>query len=107
MQGALITDFIMICAGALHRANGGYQLPVAQGADVGSLRRDATLRPGNQTGMTTNIIQKPDAALTTLLDALPGSDSVALLLQRDHELLHTPILRQCLDSLGCPLLVVR
>ena len=49
----------------------------------------------------------PDASLASLVEALTDTGSAALILQRNHELLRTPSLRQCLNSLNCPLLVVR
>jgi len=81
-------------------------LPVAGGKDATTLQQDAALRLGEQAESAV-FIQIPDATLPSLLDALAGTDSAALILQRDHDLLQTPTLRQCLGSLNCPLLVVR
>jgi len=81
-------------------------LPVERETDAAVLQQEAARRLGEQTG-TARFIRMPDATLPSLLEALADTDSAALILQRDHELLHTPRLRQCLDSLDCPLLVVR
>ena len=81
-------------------------LPVAQGMDTAVLQQEATLRLGEPAGEV-QFIQMPDASLPALLEALAGTGNAALILQRDHELLQTPTLRHCLNSLNCPVLVVR
>jgi nucleotide-binding universal stress UspA family protein len=81
-------------------------LPVAVGTDTAALRQAVVSRLGGQVAGA-QFIQIPDASLPSLLEALAGTDSAALILQRDHELLQTPTLRKCLNSLNCPLLVVR
>jgi nucleotide-binding universal stress UspA family protein len=81
-------------------------LPVVQGLDTEVLRQEAALHLGEQAGAA-QFIQMPDDSLPALLEALAGTGSAALILQRDHELLQTPTLRLCLNSLNCPVLVVR
>jgi nucleotide-binding universal stress UspA family protein len=81
-------------------------LPVNRGMDATSLQQQAVLRLGEQAEKV-QFIQMPDTSLPSLLEALADTDSAALILQRDHELLQTPTLSQCLNSLNCPLLVVR
>jgi len=81
-------------------------LPVTQGNDPAVLRQEAILRLGERAGEA-QFIQMPDASLPALLEALSGTGPAALILQRDHELLQTPTLRRCLNSLNCPVLVVR
>jgi len=81
-------------------------LPVTHGKGAAALQQEVTLRLGEQ-AESAEFIQMSGASLPSLLDALAGTDSAALILQRDHELLQTPTLRQCLNSLNCPLLVVR
>jgi nucleotide-binding universal stress UspA family protein len=81
-------------------------LPLSGGTDVVALQQKATSQLGEQ-AQAADFIQIPDTSLATLLEALADNDSAALILQRDHELLKTPTLRQCLNSLNCPLLVVR
>lgn len=81
-------------------------LPGTLGTDTATLRQAVISRLGEQAAGA-QFIQMPDASLPSLLEALTGTDSAALILQRDHELLQTPTLRKCLNSLNCPLLVVR
>jgi nucleotide-binding universal stress UspA family protein len=81
-------------------------IPVNRGMDAASLQQQAALRLGEEAAGV-QFIQMPDDSLPSLLEALAGTDSAALILQRDHELLQTPTLGQCLNSLNCPLLVVR
>jgi nucleotide-binding universal stress UspA family protein len=81
-------------------------LPAAQGMDAAVLQQEATLRLGEY-AVEAQFIQMPDASLPALLEALAGTGNAALILQRDHELLQTPTLRHCLNSLNCPVLVVR
>jgi len=81
-------------------------LPVARGKDAAALRQEVALQLGEQAGGA-EFIPISDASLPSLLEALAGTDSAALIMQRGHELLQTPTLRQCLGSLNCPLLVVR
>jgi nucleotide-binding universal stress UspA family protein len=81
-------------------------LPAAGEAEPGSLRQQVTSRLGSQEPLAQFIVL-PDASLPAVVEALADTGSGALILQRDHELLHTPTLRQCLNSLNCPLLVVR
>ena len=81
-------------------------LPVAGGTDSAALRQKVVSQLGEQAGMA-QFIPMPDAAMPSLVEALADTGSAALILQRDHELLRTPSLRQCLNSLNCPLLVVR
>jgi hypothetical protein len=80
-------------------------LPVAQGMDTAVLRQELALRLDTQAG-DPQFIQMPDATLPSLLEALAGTGSAALILQRDMNSC-IPILRQCLDSLDCLLLVVQ
>jgi nucleotide-binding universal stress UspA family protein len=91
---------------AEQRARLNILLPVVQGIDAAALRQEATLRLGEH-AREAQFIQMPDASLPALLEALAGTDNAALILQRDHELLQTPTLRHCLNSLNCPVLVVR
>jgi hypothetical protein len=81
-------------------------LPLAGNLDAAALQQALVSRLGEQAGVA-QVIPMPDASLPSLLEALADSGSAALILQRDHELLRTPSLRQCLNSLNCPLLVVR
>jgi len=81
-------------------------LPATRETDAAAMRQEAAVRLGEQV-LSADFIQIPDASLPSLLEALADTDSAALVLQRDHTLLQTPTLRQCLDSLNCPLLVVR
>ena len=48
-----------------------------------------------------------DVLALTRLGSVLVHGPAALILQRDHELLQTPTLRRCLNSLNCPVLVVR
>jgi hypothetical protein len=81
-------------------------LPAAGKTDTAALRQAVVTQLGEQAGMA-QFIPMPDASLASLVEALADTGSAALILQRDHELLQTPSLRQCLNSLNCPLLVVR
>jgi nucleotide-binding universal stress UspA family protein len=81
-------------------------LPVAGETETVALQQAVVARLGEQAGMA-QFITMPDASLPSLVEALADTGSAALILQRDHELLRTPTLRQCLNSLNCPLLVVR
>jgi len=81
-------------------------LPGGRETDTAGLRHAVISRLGEQAAGA-QFIQMPDASLPSLLEALADTDSAALILQRDHELLQTPTLRKCLNSLNCPLLVVR
>jgi nucleotide-binding universal stress UspA family protein len=81
-------------------------LPVAGKTDTVALRQAVITQLGEQAGMA-QFIPMPDASLQSLVEALADTGSAALILQRDHELLRTPSLRQCLNSLNCPLLVIR
>jgi hypothetical protein len=81
-------------------------LAVSRGKDAAVMRQEAVLRLGEQ-GESAEFIPMSDASLPSLLEALAGTDSAALILPRDHELLQTPTLRQCLNSLNCLVLVVR
>jgi hypothetical protein len=81
-------------------------LAVAGEEDSAALRQKVVSQLGEQAGMA-QFIPMPDASLPSLVEALADTGSAALILQRDHELLRTPSLRQCLNSLNCPLLVVR
>lgn len=81
-------------------------LPAGGKADATLLQQKAVSQLGEQ-AKGVQFIPMPDASLSSVLEALAGIESAALILQRDHELLHTPTLRQCLNSLNCPLLVVR
>ena len=81
-------------------------LPGGGETDTADLRQAVASRLGEQAA-DAQFIPMPDASLPSLLEALAGTDSAALILQRDHELLRTPTLRNCLNSLNCPLLVVR
>jgi hypothetical protein len=81
-------------------------LPVTGKTDTAAIRQAVVSRLGEQAGMA-QFIPMPDDSLPSLVEALADTGSDALILQRDHELLRTPSLRQCLGSLNCPLLVVR
>ena len=81
-------------------------LPLSGNIDAALLQQALVSRLGEQAGVV-QFITMTDASLPSLLEALADSGSAALVLQRDHELLRAPPLRQCLDSLDCPLLVVR
>jgi hypothetical protein len=81
-------------------------LPPAGNIDTAVLQQALVSRLGEQAGVV-QFITLTDISLASLLEALADSGSAALVLQRDHELLQAPTLRQCLNSLNCPLLVVR
>ncbi|MGD2055353.1 MAG: hypothetical protein PVJ15_00990 [Gammaproteobacteria bacterium] len=79
-------------------------------ADRDRLQRQAAAQLGVQTGGQlpgVRFIDLPDASLAGLLEALADTNSAVLILERDQQLLQTPSLRQCLNRLDCPLLVVR
>lgn len=81
-------------------------LPVASAVDAAALQQQAAAQLGELVDVT-EFIRIPDTSLPSLLEALTGTDSAALILQRDHPVLQAATLRQCLNSLNCPLLVVR
>jgi hypothetical protein len=76
------------------------------GADRERLQQRAGAQLGGQSSGL-RFVDLPDASLPGLLEVLADTNSAVLLLERDHELLQTPSLRQCLNRLDCPLLVVR
>jgi hypothetical protein len=81
-------------------------LPAAGETEPVTLQQEVLTRLGGQAGPV-QFVALPDASLPAVVETLADTGSNALILQRDHELLHTPTLRQCLNSLNCPLLVVR
>lgn len=81
-------------------------LPAGSEVMTAELERLAAGRLGDQADRA-RFIPMPDASLTSLVEALADSDSAVLILERGHALLQSPSLRQCLNTLDCPLLVVR
>ena len=82
-------------------------LPVAGETEPVTLQQEVLTRLGGQASPVVQFVALPDASLPAVVEALADTGSDALILQRDHEMLQTPTLRQCLNSLNCPLLVVR
>jgi nucleotide-binding universal stress UspA family protein len=54
-----------------------------------------------------HFIRLHDGSIADLLDILSDTSSAVLIVERDNKLLQTPTLRQNLNSLNCPLLIVR
>jgi len=81
-------------------------LPGSGGTDTEQLQQRATVHLGGQLPGI-HFIGLPDTSLPGLLEILADTSSAALIIERDHALLRTPSLRQCLNRLDCPLLVVR
>jgi len=54
-----------------------------------------------------HFIRLPDGSITDLLAILSDTRSAVLIVGRDNKLLQAPTLRQNLNSLDCPLLIVR
>ena len=54
-----------------------------------------------------HFVRLSDGSLADLQDILTGTHSAVLVLERDSALLRSPSLKQSLNSLDCPLLVVR
>jgi nucleotide-binding universal stress UspA family protein len=54
-----------------------------------------------------HFIRLHDGSIADLLDILSDTHSAVLIVERDNKLLQTPTLRQNLNSLDCPLLIVR
>jgi nucleotide-binding universal stress UspA family protein len=79
------------------------------GADEGELER-LQLLAAEQLGdnaSAVNFVRMTDGSLTDLVDILTETNSSVLVLERGSTLLQTPTLKQSLNRVNCPILVVR
>lgn len=81
-------------------------LPVEDVAEVARLQQLATNQLGKDAA-SVHFICLADGSLTDLLEVLADTCSAVLIVERDNKLLETPSLKQCLNVLNCPLLIVR
>ena len=70
------------------------------------LRQQAQQQLGDLPGGI-HFVSLADTSLPALLDMLADTGSAALIIERENSLLHTPALRQSLNSIDCALLIVR
>jgi hypothetical protein len=82
-------------------------LPAADDDDeVEHLRRLATEQLGDS-AQAAHFEHMTDGSLADLVDILMDTNSSVLILERDSKLLQTPTLKQSLNRLNCPVLIVR
>jgi nucleotide-binding universal stress UspA family protein len=75
-------------------------------AEAGRLQEMAT-RQLQDTAAEAYFIRLTDGALADLIEIMRQTHTAVLVIERDNKLLQTPSLKHCLDSLNCPLLIVR
>jgi hypothetical protein len=81
-------------------------LPAADEAELERLRRLATDHLGDSAPVV-HFERMTDGSLAELVDILVDTNSSVLILERDSKLLQTPTLKQSLNRLNCPILIVR
>jgi hypothetical protein len=81
-------------------------LPAADDAESERLRRLATKHLGDSAPVA-HFEHITDGSLADLVDILADTNSSVLILERDSKLLQTPTLKQSLNRLNCPILIVR
>ena len=60
-----------------------------------------------ETQASARFVRLNDGSLSDLLEVIKDTHTAVLVIERDNELLQTPTLRQNLNTLDCPLLIVR
>jgi precorrin-6B methylase 1 len=70
------------------------------------LQQQASERLGKQAD-NAHFIHLHDGSIADLLDILSDTHSAVLIMERNSKLLQSATLRQSLNSLDCPLLIVR
>ena len=75
-------------------------------AEAGRLQEMAT-RQLQETAAKAYFIRLTDGVLADLIEIMRQTHTAVLVIERDNKLLQTPSLKHCLDSLSCPLLIVR
>lgn len=81
-------------------------LPAEEVAEAVRLQQLATRQLGEDVA-SARFIHLTDGSLNDLMEILTDTNSAVLILERDNQLLQMPSLKQGLNSLNCPLLVVR
>lgn len=81
-------------------------LPAADDDEVEHLRGLAAEQLGDS-ARAAHFDRMTDGSLADLVDILVDTNSSVLILERDSKLLQTPTLKQSLNRLNCPVLIVR
>lgn len=81
-------------------------LPAEDAIETARLRELAMTQLGKDAARV-HFIHMADGSLADLMEILTDTNSAVLILERDNQLLQMPSLKQSLNSLNCPLLVVR
>jgi len=81
-------------------------LSAEDGAGVARLQA-LVIKHLGEAAANAHFIRLPDGSLSDLLEILSDTHTAVLIVDRDSKLLQTPTLRQNLNSLDCPLLIVR
>lgn len=81
-------------------------LPVADDAEEQHLKQLATEHLGAN-APAAHFERMSDGSLADLVDILTDTNSSVLVLERDSKFLQTPTLKQSLNRLDCPILIVR
>lgn len=75
-------------------------------AEAARLQQLATEQVGKDAARV-HFLHMVDGSIAELMEILTDTNTAVLILERGHELLHTPSLKRNLGNLSCPLLVVR
>ena len=81
-------------------------LPAADDTEAVRLQKQAIAQLGEHAA-SAHFMRLEDGSLADLLEILADTHSAVLIVERDHKLLQMTSLKQGLNSLNCPLLIVR